>query len=494
MSVVTAEPVAVAVVGAGAAGTLGALHLARSRDGSAPELEILLVDPGPRTGRGVAYSTDDPTHLLNVPAGRMSALPDDPEHFLRWLRAERDPTAGPGTFARRGWYGEYLEAMLALELRGRTGVRLRRVHRRAVALRDDPLGGLRLRLAGTGAGEDGQDDRVASGRGPAGAGPVDERVDAVVLALGSPRNPAAWVPPSLRGSDRLVADPWMPGALDRVRCARDVLLVGTGLTMVDVALTLAGPGRTVHAVSRSGRLPEAHSERPVPALPAPELPSAQLRLHDVRRLVLRQLRAGLDATGDWRPGLDSLRPVTRELWQRLPERDRTEFLLRSDRRWWETHRHRMSPASATLLRRALAAGEVTVGAGCVVDARHVEGRLAVDLADGQRLAVDAVVDCTGRGTAVPLGEEGLLSDLLVHGRARPGPVGIGLDVDADGRLRAWNGRPDPRVLVIGAARQGAEWESTAVPEIRAQAVAAARCLGPVLGRQQGAMAAMGATA
>ncbi|NHC12630.1 FAD/NAD(P)-binding protein [Motilibacter deserti] len=446
----------VAVVGAGAAGALTALHLAR--DAHDDELEIVLVDPARSTGRGVAYSTDDPAHVLNVPAGRMSALSDDPGHFVRWLQAA-DPAADAATFARRCSYGEYLDSTLATQLRERPTVRLRRVHRRALGLREGADEALLLRLPG-----------------------ADFRADAVVLALGSPRNPADWAPAVLRGAAGFVPDPWAYGALEKVRPARSVLLVGTGLTMVDVALTLAGPGRQVLAVSRSGRLPEPHAARPVPPLPAPPVPDGPLRLPDVRRLVLGQLRAAVRAHGDWRPGLDSLRPVTRDLWQRLPEADRAEF-LRRDRRWWDTHRHRMPSDSAEQLASVRARGWVTVHAGCVADVRVVGPRLRVELADGRAVVVDAVVDCTGRGTSAARSGDGLLADLLADGKARPGPLGIGLDVGPDGLLLDAQGRPDPRVVVVGAARQGAEWESTAVPEIRAQAAAAARCIRAAVGRQ-----------
>ena len=96
----------VAVVGGGFSGLMTALHLARS--GS---VRVKLIEKTANFGQGAAYSTANPDHLLNVRAANMSAWPDDPEHFARWLAA-RHPTAAPG-FARRGEYGFYLQDLLA---------------------------------------------------------------------------------------------------------------------------------------------------------------------------------------------------------------------------------------------------------------------------------------------------------------------------------------------------------------------------------------------
>src|SRR3954471_729522 len=93
----------VAVVGGGAGGTLVAIHLLRQ---ARSPFSIVLVERRSELGRGVAYSTREPDHLLNVPAGKLSALPDVPDHFARWAGAPE------GAFVPRGRYGEYLEQTL----------------------------------------------------------------------------------------------------------------------------------------------------------------------------------------------------------------------------------------------------------------------------------------------------------------------------------------------------------------------------------------------
>ena len=82
----------VAIVGGGASGTLLAAQLLR-----AGGTRVVLIERGARLGRGVAYGTRFAGHLLNVPAASMSGLPDDPDHFLRFLRERYDPAIQPTT-------------------------------------------------------------------------------------------------------------------------------------------------------------------------------------------------------------------------------------------------------------------------------------------------------------------------------------------------------------------------------------------------------------
>ena len=434
----------VAVVGAGAAGALTAVQLMRQADRLGRRVGIWLIDPAGRTGPGVAYGTSDPGHLLNVPAGRMSAFPDDPEHFLRWLR-ERNPHTAPGGFVPRQVYGQYLADIVERTAASCVHARLHRVRDEVVAVREQGCGPA-LRLAGGG----------------------ELRVDAAVLALGSLAPAQDWAGAELRGSGRFVADPWVPGALDGPAGEGDVLLVGTGLTMVDVAATLARPDRVVYAVSRHGLLPQEHL--PVAASPveAPPGLDGSRGLDVLRRSVRRHLSAARRACGDWRPALDGLRPVTAALWQQLPVADRARF-LDEDLRVWEVHRHRMAPASAATLRGLLASGRLRTRAGQVVAAVPADDVVTVDLSDGTRLRVGAVVNCTGARTG-PRGAMGpLVRCLLEGGYGRPGPAGLGLDTSGDGRLVPAAGGPVLRLWTVGAARRGNLLETTAVPEIRAQA-------------------------
>ncbi|MFN8192869.1 MAG: FAD/NAD(P)-binding protein [Nocardioidaceae bacterium] len=422
----------VVVVGGGASGTLVAAQLARQ---AVEPVEVAVVEPAPRPGRGVAYGTADAQHVLNVPARGMSALPDEPDHFRAWARL------GPTDFAARRLYGDYLEATLDESWLGApAGSRLLHVRDRAVGLLGAEAGPFRVATAGGG----------------------DLEADRVVLATGhgSPALPA-WT----RAAADLVVDPWVPGLVDRLGRDPHVLCVGTGLTFVDVALTVlaAHPGARVTGISRHGLLPHAHVlPLPEPA-PAPELPDGELRL----RPLLHDLRATGD---DWRAAVDGLRPRTQEIWRRLGPADRRAFVAHVARHW-EVRRHRMAPSVAERVEHHRRAGRLrVVAAPSVSVVRH--GGQAVVTVGTERLRVDAVVACTGPSadlTATPLGAR-----LVATGRARPGPLGLGVDCEPDsGAVVTAAGRPDPRLGVVGPLRRGVLWETTAIPEIREQAAATA---------------------
>ncbi|WP_422127058.1 FAD/NAD(P)-binding protein [Streptomyces misionensis] len=445
-------PLKLVVVGAGAAGILTAVHVAEEAARTRAPVELTLVDPGPQDAAGVAFSTRDPRHLLNVSAGGMSCLPDRPDHLVRWLVRERMPAATERTFAPRGHYGDYLLATLAARVeRARGPLVFRRRSARAVAC---SVHGDKARV------------RLSDG--------ARLTADAVVIATGPLAGRAPWAPAELRESGRFVPDPWAPGALDGpLADGRDVLLVGTGLTAVDVALALDRPGRTVHALSRHGRLPRRHALVPLPPVPPAE-PLAGLPLCQLRPAVLRHIRRVTDELGDWRPAFDGLRPLVSRLWAGLDDEERTEF-LRSHRHLWEIHRHRMAPETAETVTRLRTAGRLRLHTGEVTAARPDGDTLTVTVTGSRRLGVGWVVDCTGQGLRVAESPDPLLSCLVSAGPALPGPLGIGLATTAEGRLRARDGAVEP-LWTLGAHRRGDLWESTAVPEIREQAAALARTL------------------
>lgn len=450
----------VIVVGAGAAGTLVALHLTREASRRSTAVEILLLDPADRWGRGTAFGTTDDQHLLNVPASGMSALPEDPTHFVSWRR--REGRAGQGyCFAPRREWGRYLDDTLtqACLQAGDVTVEHRRAH--AVTVRRPAA------------------DRVAvtTSQGEEITG------DALVVAPGLPAAGHHWAPGALRDSAFFVPDPWAPGALDVVRRDRlgpaDVLLVGSGLTMVDLVLSLTGedvrPDRVIRSVSRSGRLPHPHASSLKPAV-IPDIGDWGDDLAGIRERTRAHLHTAREGTGDWRPAVDGLRFQVSSLWGRLSEADRATFLA-EDAGAWNVLRHRMAPSSAVVLRELEHAGRLVHGTGQVSSAEPLpRGGLRVRLDDGDAIDVGWVINCTGPRHDVRTLGNPVLDDLLRSrdegALAVPATAGMGVRT-RDGRLVDENGDTDAPLWTLGALRRGELWESTAVPEIRAQALALA---------------------
>lgn len=372
----------VLVVGGGCGGVLVSRELLRHTATS-----VTLVDPSASPGTGVAYGpAARPWHLLNSPAGTMSADPDAPGDFLDWCRVRR-PTTTAGDFMPRSWYGDYLRDVLEATERAAPG-RLRIVRDRVTRIVDtaapefDAAGPVAAGLGsvGRGATDLGPGGRGATEFGSVGRdaaelgsrGRVRVRLgsgewlpaDRVVLAIGPPAStdPAARWPAAAEPNSGYVRDPWLPGALDEVPVDQPVLLVGTGLTAVDVALSLAAAGQRgpMVAVSRHGLLPNAQHRpgRPV-AVPTALPQSAE----SLRRLV-RQVRALVEAGADWRAVVDGLRPRLDTYWSGFSPADRDRF-LRHLARHWEVHRHRMAPEIADEIGRLRAAGRLAVRAGVV---------------------------------------------------------------------------------------------------------------------------------
>ncbi|RPF37707.1 FAD/NAD(P)-binding protein [Streptomyces sp. TLI_185] len=447
----------VAVVGAGAAGTLTAVQLCETATRRRTPLGLVLLDPAPEAGRGTAYATRDPRHRLNVPAGGMSCYPDDPGHFTRWLCRHGEPSVTAADFATRYRYGAYLADTLAQAIvRAQGTVTVRRLRTRAESCTGTPEGRPALHLADGG----------------------HLTVDSAVLATGPAAPSAAWAPPALRASARFVAAPWATGALDGpLSDTADVLLVGTGLTAVDLSLTLDRPGRTVHALSRSGLLPQPHALTPAGPMDPPENLD-DTSLGRLRRAVYRHISRSVRTHGDWRPAVDSLRPHTARLWESLTPEDRAEFLAREGA-LWNTHRHRMAPATAESVARARTARRLTVHTGAVTDAVEHDGSLMLAFSNGRTLHVGWVIDCTGPGRRF---DDPLWHSLFASGAAVPGPLGMGV-ATRDGRLLDSEGRADRPLFTLGAPRRGELWETTAIPEIRVQAAAlAGQLLAPLTGR------------
>lgn len=437
----------VAIVGGGFSGLMTALHLTRTG-----LVSVRLIEKTATFARGTAYSTANPDHLLNVRASNMSAWPEDPAHFTRWLAARRPGADGP-TFARRGEYGQYLQDLLKEAAQGRDAAeRLSLVADSVVALEPD-----------------GDGWRVGYANG------ASEHADAVVLAVGNPP-PAAprGIAPELLHDPRYHPDPWR---LDPQALGSDdapVLLIGAGLTMVDVALSVAGaaPGRPLIALSRRGLSPLSHAPTaPTEAIapPAGLAPSA----------LLAWLKARSRVHG-WRETVDALRPWTQGVWRGWNDAQRASF-LRHARPYWDVHRHRLAPEIGQRVAALGADGGLSFLTGRIETLAPGPNGLRLRWTPRgettpRTLDVGAAINCTGPGGALSPAADPLLGVLRDAGVVRGDRQGLALDVDAGGRPIGQSGTPHPGLFAVGPVTRGAFWEIMAVPDIRVQAAQVARAI------------------
>jgi len=419
----------VAIIGGGFAGTMTAVHLLRGG-----LTNIALIERKPPRGRGVAYGTHAATHLLNVPAGEMSAYPDDPNHFVAWLH-----DSWWAHFAPRKRYGEYVGAQLADAPGGWEAF-----DDEAVGLLPE-AGAYRIRLRAGG---------VVMAR-------------KVVLAIGqfppAPLRPAA----GLEERPWYVDDPWSEAAVAPLPPGGQALLVGTGLSAVDVAISLldeAGAGHVVMA-SRSGRLPMPQLTT-APYRDWLDPLEAPLRMSELLRRFRQEVKASkLDA----RAVLDAMRPHVPTLWQRLPWVERRRF-LRHLRSHWEAVRNRLPQPTAARLAELRVGGFVSIVAGRGAKLADAPGGALATLGTGQVLEVARVINCTGPDMAYRRINHPLILDVVGTGLGRWEPLGLGLDVGPDYRLLDEDGVPTPGVYAIGAPTKGRFWEVNGVPELRIHAL------------------------
>lgn len=437
----------IAIIGAGFSGSLLAVQLLR-RCGTADQ--ILLIEKNEQFGRGLAYSTGNPGHLLNVRAGNMSAFSDQPDHFLAWLKTLRPETTStiPATidsltFVPRSLYGSYIQSLLGEEIWGQgRGRNLSLIADEVVSVRRHSAG---LRI------------EVACGRHYA--------VDIAVLAVGN-------FPPDDNPSDRYFGDPWDPKALDGLEPTLPVLLIGTGLTMVDTVLSLLDQEHTgpIHAISRRGLLPRTHAaSRPYRRFLAGATPRS---IVDLLRAVRREIHVAASQGIDWRSVIDAIRPDTQTLWQTLPIEEKRRF-LRHLRPWWDVHRHRMAPEVAARIETALRTGRLLIHCGRVqsleADRQGITAQLQLRGEDRPLpLRVARVINCSGPQSDYGRIAHPLIRNLLATGLARPDPLGLGLAVTSDNALIGGDGAVSNRLFAIGPVTKGTFWETTSVPDIRTQ--------------------------
>ncbi|MBV9630962.1 MAG: FAD/NAD(P)-binding protein [Xanthobacteraceae bacterium] len=433
------------IVGGGASGTLLAVQLLR--DPSA-HVRVTLVEKGQQPGLGLAYSTSNPSHLLNVRAVNMSAFPDDPDHFVRWLATDRAADdlgcADRFCFAPRKIYGRYIASLLEpfLPCEGRPS-RLRIVRRECTAITETAAGVEALFDDGT---------RLAG--------------EIAVLATGNEATRAA-------GQAGAIQDPWDASAREQIPKDGRVLILGTGLTMVDTVLSLLQSGHTgsIVALSRRGLLPHVHREVVARPITADEVPFGVNVAH-----LLHWLRMRAEQTqtrgGDWRSVVDGLRPFIAEIWRTLPAPERRRF-MRHARPWWDVHRHRMAPQVAMRIANTLAEGQLNIIAGKVMSvvAENQDATVHYRRRGGKQIEtmpVAAIVDCTGISSSPRHSPNPLVRDLLSRGITRPDPLDLGLDVTESCALINQTGHASQRLFAVGPITRGRFWEIMAVPDIRIQ--------------------------
>ena len=445
-----AEP-HITIVGGGFSGAAVAIHLL----GLMPEgLRVTLLEPRTVPGAGVAYSTAEPSHRINVPASRMQLAGEEEGAFDRWYRSQPafadDPQArreDGSLYPQRGQFGRYVSQRFAEAVRTSGG---RLVHLREQALDFDES------AITTDTGR-----RLQS--------------DLLILAVSHPPPALPRLAVPFHDHPALIANPWRADTLTPIAADARVAVMGTGLTMADCIATLSRLGHRgpITAFSRRGLLSRGNTGSAAAPWPGEyDQGSLRQRLRLVRAAVLRAAEQGLH----WQVVLDAVRQQGQRIWQTLTFADRQRF-LRHLRRYWDVHRYRIAPQVAEVIEQRQREGSLKVLAARLT-ALESEARsltLTLTLREGERIAltVDRLILTTGPAHGGLIDSQPLLRELARRGLIRADKLGLGLDVDAHSRAIGREGRAIPNLLISGPAARGYFGELMGLPQVADHAAAVA---------------------
>ena len=429
------------IIGGGASGVLLAANIIRER---IPGTRVLMVEKSGRLGAGLAYSTLNPNHILNVPAKGMSAFADEADHFWNWLRATgATPPDDPEVFAPRHLYSQYLASLIASE----GGVTF--VPSACVGINELPSG---------------VEVKLENGTSLIG--------HAAVLAVGHEER-------QMRGRGLVIrAGSQQDTPLDPYA---KTMILGSGLSMVDAWLSLVGNGHLgpILVVSRNGLLPRKH--RPTEPLPlnAEDIPFGS-SVPKFAHWFLDTVKKAVAKGGDWRSVVDGLRPHNQRIWQSWSLADRKRFLTHL-RPFWNIHRHRLPPHVHDRLTAASSSGQITVIAGTFLGVDREGDKLIATvrrrgLDHPETVEVARLYDCGGVSVNIEESSNPVINGLVHSGLGRPDALKIGLDVTPDGALIGADGSVSNRVYALGPLTRGTFFEIESVPEIRVEAQKLARRL------------------
>lgn len=438
----------ITIIGGGASGTLLAINLL-GYDGDR-RLEINLVEKRSFIGRGVAFSTEHDIHLLNVPATKMGAFADDAEHFYKWL-ADNGHSYEPSSFVPRKLFGTYLrECLEKAHANKEPNVTLNIFDDEAVDIAFDETKAQVILRSG---------DILYS--------------EKVAIAFGNflPPHPSV-EDKSFTASQKYFQNPWNSGVFEKIEPEDSVLIIGTGLSMVDVAMQLDKLGHRgeLNAISTRGLLPAVHKLGFTYPSFYEEIKSFS-RITDLLKAVRSHTEKAVANGSDWRAVIDSLRPVTQEIWLNLPLAEKKYFMQHLSR-YWNVARHRMPPEAAGILDELRGTGQLQILKGRLQAIKTTGGRFDIHyrtVGENNYVTSDAIINCIGSESKFDQLDSLLVKNLLASGYIRCDDLRFGLDATPEGELLSRSGYSNGVLYTLGTALKGILWESTAIPEIRVQA-------------------------
>lgn len=435
----------IVIIGGGWSGTLTAIQLLEK----SKTISVKIIHSGPALGLGVAYSTNEMEHLLNVPAGRMSAFPSIPAHFTDWLVKNGYNSENlAGEFIPRQLYGKYIQELVLLL---QANKQLEIIHAKAIDIQKQELMySIQLSNSST------------------------VRADKIVLALGNflPADPKLNTPAFYK-TKNYFQNPWSPSYLKNLDSSKDILLIGTGLTMVDSVLSLKSLGFNgkIWVVSPRGYTPAPHGKSDV----YPDFYSEfkDKSLLELFKTVRKHLKIAESKNISWRGVIDSLRPHAQKIWVAFSPKEKQQFVSHI-RHIWGIARHRLPVKTYNEVNDLKTKGQLEIIGGRILDMEEQNGNICVTIrlrksSAIKNLNVSRVVNCTGPQTNYKDLQDELVVNLLSKKMIIPDDLKMGIKTTLNGQILQNEQQPSSDIYALGSLLRGVLWETTAVPEIRVQA-------------------------
>lgn len=439
----------VCIIGGGFSGCLTAIHLLNQ----SKDIRVVLLNSIHPVLLGIAYNTSQAEHLLNVPAAKMSVFPNEPLHFVNWLTKQADYSTLTTTelekqYVPRILYGSYLKETLS------------------PLLLDDRLNIVNAMAQGIEKFNESYKITLDN----------DTFVSAehIVLALGN----SLPAPPKIKNTsffncNNYCANPWDYSFLKKIQPHENVLLIGTGLTMVDCVLSLNKQGfkGNITALSPKGYAPASHTK----TAPWPDFTDKfkNKSLLEILKTVRQQLDLATQSNIPWQSVIDSIRPQVSTIWQELSDKDKQQFISHL-RHIWGVARHRLPEAIHKCLEDLKSYNQLHIIAGRIQNMHEEKNQIQVDVllknsGTPRQMYFTKIINCTGPQANYAEIKTPFIENIIRNQIAQPHPLKMGLLANSLGQVLDNNGNPVPKVYTIGSLLRGVLWETTAVPEIRQQA-------------------------
>ena len=448
------SPSSILIIGGGFCGVMTMVNLLKK---AKSPIEITLFNASYPEGRGIAYSTYSDQHVLNVQTRNMSAFVDDPDHFLNWVKETASTNTSaeelPGTYLPRNLYGKYIDHIYQNALKSKPEhVSLRIINEEVIDL-DEKENRVEV-ITSAGNKFSGDKALLATGNHLPGNPPIENK--------------------DFFKSRRYFANPWHAASVSNTEGNSPILIIGTGLTMVDVVLGLREnnfSGKII-ALSPKGFSILAHKKHHQQRYILDEL-SPPYTLTSLYKLFYKHVRNAHRRGESGETVVDAVRSKTQEIWQQLSLEDKKSFMSHV-RHLWGVARHRLPGDIHAFIQSLIKDEKLEVLAGRIQNIVENDGEVHVTVKpksgnDVKELRVSRVINCTGPQTDITRFNSPLYQSALKKNIVSPDEMRLGIHASPEGAIHSGKSSLNGKIFTIGTLLKGQLWESTAVPELRVQA-------------------------